>query len=280
MRNAISITLFIFVVFASTLKGQQAGCVVTPRSPLFAPLVSPEAAPTTAWVAMSKEIARLTRECPEGLADRESTRLFHSFASQYLEMDIERLRRVWAQQGEPLSEGGAEAIANRRAELRDYLARTVRGDEDSVSTAFILAHGRGPAVAKLGPKVKHHVLKAAKQSPRNARRLEHTEQIAAIQTLGVWISAHETRFSEVEKGEMTECLFNVLPEPGAVPGGYVYRIARETLLALSNSSALETERRLADWATAYARSYGTADDLTKLIDKILTDMAVRRSSNG
>ncbi|HEX9984546.1 MAG TPA: hypothetical protein VGF69_14895 [Thermoanaerobaculia bacterium] len=255
VRSILLITTF--VLSASVAAAQP--CTLTESSDLFAPYASPESAGRAQWKASYRVAYKLMRECPDGPADVESRRLFFRYVDQQFSLDYARLQKVWAQQGEPLSEAGMETVRYFRQDLRTYLDRIVDPARDAASAPVLLRHAGGAAIAKLGPAVKGDVIAMAKSNRPSKFWAERDDQIVAIQAIGEWLASME--IDTAAERELTSVLVATLPSPDHVKEGRTQALTLATLHALGQTNDAETQRQLIAWANQYARAYGTSNDI-------------------
>jgi hypothetical protein len=255
VRSVLLVTTFL--LSAGVASAQP--CVLTESSDLFAPYASPEAAGRVQWKASYRAAYKLMRECPNGPADVESRRLFFRYVDQQFSLDYERLQKVWAQQGEPLSEGGMETVRYFRQDLRAYLDKIVDPARDAAAAPVLLRHAGSAAIAKLGPEVKGPVIAMAKSNQPSKFWAERDEQIVAIEAIGHWLAS--TKTGPAEKRELTSILIATLPSSNRVSEGRTQALTIATLRALSQTDDAATQRQLIAWANQYARTYGTSNDI-------------------
>ena len=276
-NQLLTVPLLLSVLAGSSGSAESKSCVVAAQSPLFGALVAPESASNESWRALHREMRRLIRECPGGPSNPESRRLLLQFIERYLDLDLTRLMKVWDQQRQSLSEGGLEAMAEGRNDLRTYFDDVVAGDEQGDAYRVVLKHGSGKAIAKLGPRAKKEVLKSAatkgpKSRPFYAR---HDQQVSALETLGFWIDPNETRFSAAEKSEFSDALMSAIPPPSHIPGGMGHTLARKALTALAKSDQENTQKRVLKWANERGGMWGPDDEFALLAQKALNDIEKR-----
>jgi hypothetical protein len=265
--------LFATILAFSAAAAAAHPCTIAQSSDLFRPLIAPETAGRAEWRASSRAAYQLMRACPSGPVDAESRRLFFRFIDQQFSLDYDHLQTVWAQQGEPLSEGGLEAVHYFRRDLLEYLDKIVT-PADETAAPILLRHARGAALAKLGNGVKGQVIALAQSKRVSKRWAERDEQVAAIDALGQWLLS--SAVSDADKRQFVAVIERALPPADDVPGGRVQAVAVAAIRALGNSSSAEVQQKLVAWADDYAKVNGADNDVANAAKDAVNAIARRR----
>jgi hypothetical protein len=149
---------------------------------------------------------------------------------------------------QPKFEGESESITQFQHELQRYMDRIV-DDRDIEYRSTILRYANGKAISALGPAVLSDVEQMAQTSLPVVGFSRHQPQRAALQALGYWIDPSETRFTPVEKSDMTNILVDRLAVYAADTPHHSDALASAIVDALSHSDSRKAEAALRHWAS-------------------------------
>jgi hypothetical protein len=193
--------------------------------------------------AMTRDKARqaLLRRCPRGPSDPSSRDVLFSYFSQELDF-LEALSQTPNRGG--VDCGECEGFMYRRDTLRTRLAQIADPSQDGVRSPLIARLGDGETMARFGPAIEGDVRLLLDGDV-------YRDRTRALETLGLWLSPSESRFSSEEKSAFRDLLVAALPRPAVSMMGNPYFLANSALKGLGHATDVESEKAVQEWLDRY-----------------------------
>ena len=219
--------------------------------------------------SMVRDRARETffKTCPNGPADAESRAVLFSYFSQEVEF-LDALRNAPSRNSADCGE--CEAFIYQADTLRKALAQVADPARDVAWVRVVARVGDAETMARFGPAIEGDVRLLLDGDV-------YRDRTRALETLGLWLSPSESRFSSEEKSAFRDLLVAALPRPAVSMVGNPYFLANSALKGLGHATDVESEKAVQEWLDWYdALGLGPNDTLARSARKSLQSIRKNR----